>query len=109
MKRTIWIGITAAALTVALGGGPAGAGPITQREARQRARIHQGVRSGELTPRETNVLRHEQRGIEQLRGQALADGHVDARERAALVDAQDQASHDIYRLKHNQREVPQAQ
>jgi hypothetical protein len=84
---------------------PALAGTIGRREARQRARIHQGVHGGALTAGEAKVLRHEQRHIESLRQRALADGHIGRREGAALDRAQDRASRDIYRLKHNGREA----
>jgi hypothetical protein len=113
MKRRIWrtLGVQAAVTTVALAltATATYAGPITRREVRQRARIHQGVQSGDLTRGETNVLRREQRGIEHLREHALTDGHIGPRERSALTNAQNRASHAIYRLKHNGREVPPAQ
>ncbi len=101
--------VTAVALTVLLGATAAHAGPVRHRQARQHARIHQGVQGGALTPGEAKALRREQRGVERLRERALADGQIGPREGAALDNAQDQASRDIYRLKHNGREVPGAQ
>ena len=106
MKWTIWMRGTLTSVAIAVAATAAYAGPVTRREAQQHARIHQGVESGALTPGESKVLRHEQRGVERLRQHALADGRIGPRERAMLADAQDQASRDIYRLKHNAREVP---
>ena len=100
------IGITGLALTLTTSA--ANAGQVASREAQQRARIHQGVASGQLTPRETKVLRQEQHHIDNMRERALADGHVGPKELARLDQAQDHASHDIYRLKHNERQVPPA-
>jgi len=85
------------------------AGQVARREARQNARIRQGVASGELTPGETKLLRKEQRTIEHGRKRALADGHIGPWEHKALEGAQNRASDDTYRLKHNQRQVPPAQ
>jgi uncharacterized membrane protein YebE (DUF533 family) len=107
MSKTA-LAAAAAALTVLLGATAAQAGPVQHRQARQIARIHQGVQSGELTPGEAKVLRQEQRDIKRLREHARSDGHIGPRERAALDRKQDQASRDIYRLKHNERELPGA-
>lgn len=95
-------------LTTLLAASAANAGEVLRREGRQRARIRQGVASGELTPGETKALRHEQRRIERTREKALADGKIGPKEHAKLQREQKRASHDIYRLKHNEREVPPA-
>ncbi len=50
------------------------AGPITRREARQQARIAQGVRSGEVTPSELKFLERQQARIEAHRRMAWSDG-----------------------------------
>ena len=81
------------------------AGPARRREARQAARIHQGVESGSLTPGEAKVLRYEQRAAEHARRKVLSDGQVTPREARLLNAAQSRASRHIYRLKHNDREV----
>jgi len=106
MKWTIWMCESLTSVAIVLAATAAYAGLFTTRQVRQQARIHQGVEGGALTPGETKVLQHEQRGIERLRQRAVADGHIGPRERETLVDAQDDASRDIYRLKHNAREVP---
>ena len=97
------------ALGVMLVSSTAEAGQVARREARQHARIRQVVASGELTRGETKLLRQEQRTIEHGRKRALADGHIGPREHKALEGAQNRASRDIYRLKHNERQVPPAQ
>lgn len=105
MKRTVTLLLTAAAL--AAFASIAFAGPNTpradRREARQAARIHQGVASGQLTPAEAARLRAGQRHIHRMERRAKADGHVSVRERARLERAQDQQSRAIARLKHNGR------
>ncbi|MBP1684780.1 MAG: hypothetical protein H6Q33_923 [Deltaproteobacteria bacterium] len=98
------LGITGLAL--ALTAPAVHAGQAAHREARQRARIHQGVTSGQLTRGETTVLQREQRHIEIMREHALADGDLGPKERARLDQAQNYAGRDIYRLKHNERAVP---
>jgi len=83
--------------------GTAHAGEIHQRQKLQHARIHQGVESGALTRNEAKTLRGEQRAIGRDRRAALADGSVNPAERRQLTQEQNQASRDIYGLKHNER------
>ncbi len=77
------------------------AGRVVRRQVRQQKRIHQGIRSGELTCRETKRLEREQLRIQRTKRRAWSDGHLTPRERVRLEVMQDKASHDIYRLKHN--------
>ena len=76
---------------------------IDQRQDNQERRIEQGVRSGELTPRETARLERGQARIRKMERHALADGRISRRERAAIDRAQDQQNQLIARLKHNDR------
>jgi len=76
---------------------------IDQRQDRQEHRIEQGVRSGQLTPREAARLERGQARIRQMERQALADGHISRRERAAIDREQDKQNQLIARLKHNDR------
>ena len=76
---------------------------IDQRQDNQERRIEQGVRSGQLTPRETARLERGQARIRQMERQALADGHVSRRERAAIDQAQERQNQLIAQLKHNDR------
>ena len=71
------------------------------RHARQGARIHQGVKSGSLTPRETRALVKERRHIKRTQKRMLRDGRIDRFERARLNRMQSRASRHIYKLKHN--------
>jgi hypothetical protein len=76
---------------------------INARQVRQQQRIAQGVRSGQLTPAETQRLERLQARIQADKLQAKEDGKVTPQERAKLTHAQNRASRDIYRLKHNDR------
>jgi uncharacterized membrane protein YebE (DUF533 family) len=76
---------------------------IDHRQDRQERRIEQGVRSGELTPRETARLERGQARIRQMERQALADGRISRRERAAIDREQDKQNQLIARFKHNDR------
>jgi hypothetical protein len=67
-------------------------------------RIHQGVRNGELTGRETARLNAEKR---QLRSEAARykhnDGRISRRERADLRRDNRRLSRNIYRQKHDRQ------
>ncbi len=76
---------------------------ITKRQMNQKARIRQGVKSGELTKGEARKLRQEQKTIQAEKQMAKADGKVTPAERAKMRKDQNKASKDIYRLKHNKR------
>lgn len=77
---------------------------IRQRQRNQQHRIRQGVRSGELTARETRRLEKEQKEVQQEKKEARADGTVTAQERREIHKEQNQASRHIYRAKHNRRD-----
>src|SRR5262245_31921387 len=76
---------------------------VDRREARQHARIQQGVRSRELTPGEAVKLRAGQAHVRGMERRAKADGVVTPRERVRLNHAQNRQSRRIARLKHNDR------
>ena len=86
-----------------IGAGSAWAGRVGERQSRQGERIHQGLRSGELTRGETRVLAHEQRRIQRFKAHAWSDGRLSPRERGVLQRHQNSASRHIYRFKHNGR------
>ena len=81
---------------------------VKERERNQHARIHQGVKSGELTHAEAKHLRHEQKAIHREEKDFKADGKLTKGERRKLHHDQDKASRDIYREKHNDRKRPGA-
>jgi uncharacterized membrane protein YebE (DUF533 family) len=77
---------------------------VNRRQERQQQRIGQGIRSGELTGRETLRLERNAREIRQDERAAKSDGVVTARERAGLQHELNQESRLIYRAKHNERD-----
>lgn len=78
---------------------------IQKRMENQENRIEQGVKSGQLTPREAGRLETEQARIQQNEERMKADGKLTAGERERLTRQQNKASKDIYRLKHNNRKA----
>jgi len=100
---------TALVLTTTLGvAGAAFAEPprmhVMDRQLRQQARIQQGIRSGQLTPRETRRLEREQRRINRAKERMLRnDGRLGPRERMRLNRMQNRASRHIFNKKHNWR------
>ena len=74
---------------------------VNRRQERQQRRIGQGIRSGELTARETLRLERNAREISQDERRAKSDGVVTARERAGLQRGLNQESRLIYRARHN--------
>jgi tellurite resistance protein len=78
-----------------------GANNIDKREHREQMRIDQGVRSGELTPKEFNKLENQQARIRVAEARAKADGNVTPKEKAHIEKKLNQASREIYRAKHN--------
>ena len=77
---------------------------VNGRQQHQQQRIGQGIRSGELTARETLRLERNAREIRQDERAAKSDGVVTARERAGLQRELNQESHLIYRAKHNEKD-----
>lgn len=74
---------------------------VDAREAKQEARIQQGVASGQLTAKETDRLEKEQAAIHRVETKAKADGTVTRGERKHLNHMQNKASNDIHHQKHN--------
>ncbi len=76
---------------------------INQRKVDQQDRIANGVRSGQLTPRETSHLEHQEAGINrEERGMRAEDnGHLTRQDRRTIHAQQNQESRRIYRDKHN--------
>ncbi len=76
---------------------------INQRKVDQQDRIAEGVRSGQLTARETTNLESREASInrEEYRMRRADDGRLTGRDRAALTCRQNRVSRAIYRDKHN--------
>jgi hypothetical protein len=74
---------------------------VNARQHNQRARIQQGVRSGELTRHETRQLAGEQRDVRQLERAYKSDGTLSGTERRDLHHEQNQAGRNIRQQKHD--------
>lgn len=70
----------------------------------QKERIHQGVRSGELTRFEAARLHREQVQTHRDIRRAKADGVISHREGMKIRHDEKRNNRNIYRLKHNHRE-----
>ena len=81
---------------------------VNSRQQNQHQRVKQGVRSGELTRRETGALAREQRDIRQLERAYKSDGELTRAERVDLHQEQNQASRHIYNQKHDAQDRPVA-
>jgi hypothetical protein len=84
----------------------ANAQDVNRRLEDQHDRIHQGIRSGELTRREANVVRSDDRYIrnEERFDRATDHGRLTWRERENLDRQLNRNSERIYDFKHNCRE-----
>jgi len=76
---------------------------INQRKTNQQDRIANGVQSGQLTPRETSHIEHQEAAInhEEKAMRAQDNGHLTKADRAVINKQQNQESRRIYRDKHN--------
>jgi hypothetical protein len=72
-----------------------------KRNVNQQERINQGVRSGQLTNRETGTLERGQAHVDRAEANAGANGHVGAGEQAHIQGKEDAQSQRVYRKKHN--------
>ena len=82
--------------------------PTQKREARmehradrQQKRIAQGVKSGQLTPRETARLERQEAKVNHDVAKAEADGKVTKKEAAKINHEQNRESRRIHRQKHD--------
>jgi len=99
--RTLTLAAVALGTVLAVGG-IAQAGSINRREHREIERITRGVRSGELTRRETARLLTEQVYIRAEEYRFRHSGHgLSARERLRLQHDLNRAGRDIYRQRHD--------
>ena len=105
LKPLTAVALTLGAITLAQAATPAEhqARRVDHRQARQAARIDQGVASGELTRREEHRLEHQQQHVANVEARVESDGKVTAKEAVHMEHAQDRASRNIYRKKHNSR------
>jgi uncharacterized membrane protein YebE (DUF533 family) len=78
---------------------------IDQRQAKQEARIEQGVASGQLTSHEAAKLERGQRHVAKVKANAKADGVVTPAERAHISHAQNVQSRRIAKEKHDRQHL----
>ncbi len=98
LRRTLALGLLMACTGTAL----ADATPrIDHLQAQQRARIAQGVASGQLTAPETRLLVHQERQLARHQARAQADGVVTRGERYRLHRDAQRTSRAIFRQKHD--------
>lgn len=76
---------------------------IDKRQAEQQKRIDQGVKSGQLTPREAAKLEKGQAKVQRMEDKAKADGVVTAKERKQIAREQDKQSKRIAHEKHDKQ------
>jgi len=76
------------------------------RQGAQRARIHEGRATGDLTNKEAAALNSEQRHIRRAERRVKADGDVTTSERRSLERKQNRANRHIRRTKHNEATQP---
>jgi hypothetical protein len=98
--------ILAAALALSISV-PALAAEVDARQANQQARIDEGVRSGQLTPREaTHLERREAKTRREIRRDRAANGgRLTAGEKAKINREQNRTSRRVFNKKHNARHM----
>jgi len=69
--------------------------------AKQKQRIEQGIKSGQLTEEEANVLAAEQKKLQQMKEDIRSDQVVTPEERQKIKEATKEASQHIYDEKHD--------
>lgn len=72
-----------------------------QRNANQQARIENGVKSGQLTNKETANLERGQSRVNNAEARAGANGHVGANEQKNIQARENHQSKKVYNKKHN--------
>ena len=79
-------------------------GPINTRQENQKARIRQGVKSGELTRNEARRLVKEQAKIRTLERKAKSDGDITRKEARKLDRSLDKSSQRILKQKQDNQD-----
>jgi hypothetical protein len=88
-------------LAVGASAGNANDPGIRVRIEEQQKRIDQGIASGQLAPREADIVQDNLNRIKAAEARMKADGTLTPRERARLEHMLDRNSKMIYREKHN--------
>lgn len=103
MKKLLAVGLIVLAASSLMLGQAARPG-INKTQKNQKARIHVGIKSGELTKREARQLRKQQVHIQREKKFAKMDGVVSLRERKHIKQDQKKANKNIAIKKHNRFE-----
>ncbi|SEN57019.1 hypothetical protein SAMN04488505_11199 [Chitinophaga rupis] len=102
MKRIIFASAFIACMAISYMSNAQTATPrVTQRQVNQQKRIAGGVKSGELTARETKHLETREAKLQQNKKEAKADGVVTGQERRQLKREENRNSRAIKRQKHD--------
>ena len=73
----------------------------TQRDTNQQNRVEQGLKSGQLTTKESGQLERDEQRIDRTQARDMKDGTLSAKDKAQIQREQNQASRQIYQDKHN--------
>jgi len=103
MIRKTWVAILGTALFAVVLPLTASAAPINRREHREQVRIHQGIRSGELTRQEARRLEAQQAKIRVDERLARRNG-LTAKERERLQKELNRASKNIHHQKNDNQD-----
>lgn len=99
--------LTAGLLVVALAAPAAMGQRVENRKDRQKARVEEGKKSGELTKAEAARIKARQRDLnQQIREDRRDGGGMTAAERAKIEKRQDNISESIYKQKHDAQKAP---
>jgi len=99
------LGVSAAFLSTAVFAAGTDDPVVQKRMQNQDKRIDQGVKSGELTPKEAGKLEKKEAKIKQDEERMKSDGKLTKKERAKLRREQNRASKRIYKEKHDKQKV----
>lgn len=101
MKRIIFALSFLAIVTSGLAAKAQDSVRVGKRQLNQQKRIANGVKSGELTDKETARLEKKQAKIQHDKKEAKADGIVTGKEKTELIREQNKANRDIRKQKHD--------
>ena len=105
MKKTLLTLMIIALVGIFAGAASAQRTPrVDRRQQNQKMRVRNGVRTGELTRRETRSIRRSTNRTRRYEKRATSDGKVTWRERRRLNRMQNRNSRKIYRKKNNRRD-----
>ena len=95
--------ITSLAVSLMLSGAALaqGTADMVGRDVNQQNRIEQGLQKGALTSGEAAKLERQETHVETMQKNALSDGNLSPAEKARIQNAQNAASANIYKQKHD--------